>query len=202
MQVAAAIIAGGGARRLGGVAKPFVAVDGRPIVDRQLEVLRPLFPRILAVLAQDSEAEPWRARGLEILADPVPGAGPLAGVAGALAAVSADDAVVCLAGDLPFPTAALLSALRDRAPAADALVPRVNGRAEPLCARYAARLLPELRARLGDGRLALHALLEETATFWLTGNEVAALDPSGAAFLNVNTADDLARAEAIARGRG
>ncbi len=95
-------------------------------------------------------------------------------MAAALAAISPDDAVVCLAGDLPFPPPALLSALRDRAPAADALAPRVNGRAEPLCARYAARLLPDVRSRLADGRLALHALLEETKTVWLTATELAA----------------------------
>lgn len=201
MGVAAAIIAGGGARRLGGVAKPFLSVAGRTIADRQLDVLRPLFARVLVVVAEPADAEPWLARGLETVVDPIRGAGPLAGVAAALAAISSGEAAVCLAGDLPFPSAGLLTALRDREPGADAVAPRVDGRAEPLFARYAARLLPEVQARLRQRRLALHALLEETATTWLAGNELAALDPSGVAFLNVNTPEDLKRAEAIARSR-
>ena len=37
MKVAAAIIAGGEARRLGGIAKGTLVVQGRRIIDRQLE---------------------------------------------------------------------------------------------------------------------------------------------------------------------
>src|SRR6185312_10060106 len=170
MQVAAAIIAGGRARRLGGVAKPFLRVGGRTIAERQLAVLRPLFTRVLAV------------------------------VAAALGAVPADGAVVCVAGDLPFLSPAILAALRDADPDALAAMPRVGERAEPLCARYAARLLPEVQARLSSGRLALHQLAEEMgATAWIEGAALAQLDAGGRAFLNVNTPEDLARAEVLVR---
>jgi molybdopterin-guanine dinucleotide biosynthesis protein A len=194
--VAAAIIAGGPARRLGGVQKPLIEIDGQAIADRQLAVLRPLYPRIFAVA---NDAAPWRARGVEVVADRVAGAGPLAGLAVALAAARDAEAIVCIAGDLPFLAPALLTALRDHAPEAVALAPRPDGRAEPLCARYAASLAAEAEARLGSGRLALHELLEESATSWLTGAELAALDPGGVSFVNVNTPDDLRRAEEIAR---
>jgi molybdenum cofactor guanylyltransferase len=97
--VAAAIIAGGPARRLGGATKPLLEIGGQAVADRQLAVLRPLFPRLLVVA---NEPAPWRARGVEVVADRVAGAGPLAGLSAALAAAGDAEAVVCLAGDLPF----------------------------------------------------------------------------------------------------
>ncbi|MFL5306106.1 MAG: molybdenum cofactor guanylyltransferase [Polyangia bacterium] len=200
MTVAAAIIAGGRARRLGGRVKPFVEVAGIAIADRQLAVLRPLFARVIAVVADAADAAPWQDRGVETVTDAVPGAGPMAGVGAALGA-AAPGGVVCLAGDLPFLSPALLAALRDVAPEADAVAPRAGGHVEPLCARYGARCLPPLQSRLAGGRLALHAFLEELdRTVWLEGDALAALDPGGRSFLNVNTPDDLARAELIARG--
>ncbi len=200
MEVAAAIIAGGRARRLGGVPKPFLRVDGRTIAERQLAVLRPLFGRLWAVVAEPGDAAPWDELGVPALTDAVSGAGPLGGVAAALAAVPPEAFVVCVAGDLPFLSPDLLAALRDAPPDAPAVAPRVAGRAEPLCARYAARLLPDIRARLAGGRLALHRLLEEAERpVWLEGPALAALDRAGQAFFNVNTPEDLTRAEALAR---
>ncbi|HVV16983.1 MAG TPA: molybdenum cofactor guanylyltransferase [Polyangia bacterium] len=202
MTVAAAIIAGGRARRLGGLVKPFLEVGGTAIADRQLAVLRPLFERVIAVVADAGDAAPWITRGVETVSDAVPGAGPMAGVAAALTA-AAPGGVVCVAGDLPFLSGALLAAVRDRDPDADAVAPRTGGHAEPLCARYGASCLPALRSRLAGGRLALHAVLEEAGrTVWIEGDALAALDPGGRSFLNVNTAEDLARADLMARGVG
>ncbi len=199
MDVAAAIIAGGRARRLGGVAKPFLTVGSRTVADRQLAILRPVFGRVLAVVAEAADAAAWNMLGVEAVVDGVSGAGPLAGVAAALGAVG-PGAVVCVAGDMPFLSAALLQALRDGAPAADALVPRRRGRAEPLCARYSARLFQEVEARLAARRLALHALLEESpGTVWLDDGPLAELGAGDQAFFNLNDPEDLVRAEALAR---
>jgi molybdopterin-guanine dinucleotide biosynthesis protein A len=202
MQVAAAIIAGGRARRLGGIAKPFLIVGSQTVADRQLAVLRPIFTRVLVVVAEAADAAAWGMLGVEAVTDRVQGAGPLAGVAAALAAAGGD-AVVCVAGDMPFLSPELLRALRERAPEAGTLAPRRHGRAEPLCARYATRLLPEVEARLAGGRLALHAALEESpGTVWVDDGELAELGVGDEAFFNLNGPDDLARAEALARSHG
>jgi molybdopterin-guanine dinucleotide biosynthesis protein A len=195
-KVAAAIIAGGPARRLGSAVKPLLEIGGRAVADRQLAVLRPLFKRVFAVA---NDPAPWAARDVEVVGDRVVGAGPLAGLAAALAAAEDADAIVCVAGDMPFLVPALLTALRDGAPDAPALAPRPGGRAEPLCARYSATLRAEVEARLGDGRLALHDLLRESGAVWLTDADLGALDPGRLSFRNVNTPDDLRRAEEIAR---
>jgi molybdenum cofactor guanylyltransferase len=195
-RVAAAIIAGGPARRLGGAVKPLIEIGGRAVADRQLDVLRPLYERVFAVA---NDPAPWAVRHVEVVGDRVMGAGPLAGVAAALSAAGDAEAVVCVAGDLPFLVPALLAALRDGAPDAPALAPRPGGRAEPLCARYSAALRADVEARLADGRLALHELLGESGTVWLTDADLGALDPGRLSFVNLNTPDDLRRAEEIAR---
>lgn len=195
-QIVAAIVAGGPARRLGGAAKPFLSVGGRTIAERQLELLRATFGRVVAIA---NEPAPWAALNVPVFPDRVVGAGPLGGIDAALAAAADADAVVCVAGDLPFLSPALLAALRDRLPEADAVAPRPGGRAEPLCARYARRLLPVVQARLSAGDYAVHGLLEAVAVDWIDDGELAVLAPEGRSFVNVNTPDELRRAEELAQ---
>jgi molybdopterin-guanine dinucleotide biosynthesis protein A len=193
--VAAAIIAGGAATRLGGVPKSTLVVEGRSIAERLLETLRACFPRVLVVA---NDPSPWQALGVETVPDVHRGAGPLAGVHAALAATSAHAGVVCVAGDMPFVAPALLAVLRDHAPEAAALVPRVGGRPEPLLARWGHACLPIVDARLAAGQRAVHAAFDAIATTWLDEPALRAVDPDLRSFTNVNTPDDLRRA----RGEG
>ena len=62
-RVAAAIIAGGPAKRLGGAQKSFLEVGGRAIAARQLEVLRSLFEPVVAIAHYPA---PWGATGIAV----------------------------------------------------------------------------------------------------------------------------------------
>lgn len=191
--VAAAILAGGRARRLGGAIKPLLVVEGRRILDRQLDVLRPLFETIVLVAN-----EPAFFAGLDlgfdlpIIPDRVgPGHGPLGGIDAALAFLRPPvESVVCVAGDMPFLQPAVLRALRD-APAAVAVVPRLAGRPEPLCARYDLAFAPIVAEAIAAGRLAVHAALEGLEVAFLDEPALRTLDPTLRTFVNVNTAADL-----------
>jgi molybdenum cofactor guanylyltransferase len=190
--VAAAIIAGGGATRLHGLAKPALVVAGRSIAERLLEALRATFPRVLVVA---NHPAPWAGLGVEIVPDGVAhrGAGPLAGVHAALVATTAHAGVVCVAGDMPFVAPALLALLRDHAPEADAVVPRLAGRPEPLLARWGAACLPVIAARLAAGERAVHATFDVLRTTWIDDAALRAVDPDLGSFTNVNTPEDLRR---------
>lgn len=189
--VAGAIVAGGLATRLGGVAKSSLVVGGRSIAERQLEALRATFPRVLVVA---NDAAPWAGLGVEVVADHFAGAGPLAGVHAALAATAAHEGVVCVAGDMPYVAPGLLALLRDHAPGAPAVVPRVAGRPEPLLARWGRDALPVVEARLTAGERAVHAVFAALATAWLDEPALRAVDPTLRSFANVNTPEDLRRA--------
>jgi molybdopterin-guanine dinucleotide biosynthesis protein A len=196
MSVAAAILAGGGGTRMGqggaGVVKGLLVVGGERIIDRQLAVLRPRFADLL-IAANDPA--PWEGLGVRVVADRAPPTrGPIAGLDAILAALPGTiDAVVCVAGDMPFLSAALLEHLRDSAPGAAALVPRVAGRPEPLLARYARSLAPMVADQMAGGRYAMVDLLARlgAGAVWIDEPELRALDPELRSTVNVNTPQDL-----------
>lgn len=190
--VAAAIIAGGGATRLGGQAKPALLVGGRSIAERLLEALRATFPRVLVVA---NDPEPWAGLGVAVTPDVHRGAGPLAGIHAALVATAGHVGVVCVAGDMPFVAPPLLALLRDHARGADAVVPRLGGRPEPLLARWGRACLPVIEARLAAGERAVHGACEAVRTTWLDEAALRAVDPDLRSFTNVNTPEELRRAQ-------
>jgi molybdopterin-guanine dinucleotide biosynthesis protein A len=95
--------------------------------------------------------------------------------------------------DLPFLDAALVTALRDAEPAAEAVVARLDGKAQPLAARYARSILPKVQRRLSRDQLRMLDLVGALDPRWI---DFAA---DTRALFNVNTPADLARAEELAQ---
>jgi len=187
MITAAAILAGGRGKRLGGTLKGLVRIGGEPIVQRQLRVLGPLVDERLIV---SRDTTPYASCDARLVVDLHPGVGPLAGLEAALEATTAESLLV-FACDLPFLDAALVTALRD-APAAEAVVARLDGKAQPLAARYARSVLPRVQRRLSRDKLRLLDLVAELDPQWIDF-------PAGTrALFNVNTPADVARAEELA----
>lgn len=188
-EVAAAILAGGAARRLGGRVKPLIAIAGRSVLDRQLDVLA---PRVAAIAISSNDAAPFRDRGLPVIPDRRPGLGPLAGIAAALAWCPAPYLLV-VAGDMPYIEAGVVELLLARRGGADAVVPFVAGLPEPLFAVYARACLPVIEQRLAAGRLAAGglALDPELSVRRVDEPALRAVDPRLRSFTNVNTAADL-----------
>lgn len=175
--------------------KARVPVAGVAAATRVARALAPLCDELLLV---GGEA-PADAPGRRV----IDGEGPRCALRGLVAALAAAEAprVLVVATDLPLVTERLLAGLL-AAPPADAVVPRADGYAQPLCALYdrAAALAPA-RAALAGGRLALRAVLDGLRVAWVEGPALAALDPDGTALRNVNTPEDLAAAEALLRLR-
>lgn len=204
--VAAAILAGGQGRRLGGVNKSLLVVDGQRIIDRQLAVLRPLFERVVVVVAPGPPPD-HDLPGVAVIQDRRgPQLGPLAGLDAALAWLPEPcESLVCVAADMPSLSPSLLAYLRDAPPhTAQAVVPRLrNGgqpRAQPLCARYHRSIAAAVAQQLDSGRRAMHALLADVASVcgpgavvWIDDHPLKLLDPTLATFRNINKPDDLHR---------
>lgn len=141
---AAMVLAGGAARRMGGVAKPLLPVGGVPMLRRVLGAVADARP--LVVVGPPELAAELPPGALLTREDP-PGGGPVAaiaaGAAGLPSAVDADRVLV-VAADLPFLTrdavAALLAVDADVVMFTDA-----DGRRQHLCAAWR---LDALRAAL------------------------------------------------------
>lgn len=152
--VAAAILAGGTARRFGGRDKSRLVVRGRSIIVRQMEVLQRVAAQIFIVA---NDAERFADLGLDVHPDIVPGAGAIAGLHTALE-VSPADRVVVVACDMPFLDAAVLNRLVDLAADADAAWVRSADGPEPLLACYRRQARLAVRQAIDGGRLKLAEL--------------------------------------------
>ncbi|MFF5177137.1 molybdenum cofactor guanylyltransferase [Micromonospora sp. NPDC000316] len=103
---AAVVLAGGAARRMGGVDKTALAVGGRSMRDRVLAAVTDAAPRMLVGPADVVPA------GVLVTREDPPGGGPVAATAAGLALLDPDTAVVALlAADLPLLTRAAVGEL-------------------------------------------------------------------------------------------
>ena len=197
----AVVLAGGRGRRLGGRHKALLQLGDGPIIDRQLVLLRRV-ARNVAIVANDRDH--YRGFGVPVWRDAEPGLGPLGGILTALTRAAGAPALV-VAGDMPFLTASFLSHLveagRD-AGAIDIVIPRSDDGYQPLCALYQPRCLATVRRQIAAGALKLTDLLPALRVREIGAAELAAFDPQGTLFFNINTAEDYARGQAlVAAGR-
>ena len=141
-------------------------------------------------------------RGARIVRDVFPGAGSLGGIYSGVLAAGRGPSFVAGA-DMPFLDLGLVGHLVDRLGSADAVVPIVSGRPEPLHAVYSRSVLGPAKTLIEAGRLKIAGLFEARAVVWVHEHELRAIDPELASFRNLNTPADYHRARGdLARVRG
>jgi molybdopterin-guanine dinucleotide biosynthesis protein A len=198
LTVAGAILAGGGATRFGGAPKGLERVGGERIVDRLAGILNATLGAPPLLVANAADAESWNT-GLRIVRDVLPGSGALSGFHAALSA--AGTAVMCVAWDMPFVTAPLVAAIVEQLDVADVSIPASDGRrgVEPLCAAYGPACLGAIEARIRSGDHRAIAFHPDVEVSIIPLDRVRAFGDPDQLFFNVNTADDLTRAEELWR---
>jgi len=147
------LLTGGRSRRMG-VDKALLVVDGETLAVRA--------GRRLAAVCEPTLELGDGASGLDHVRESPAGAGPLAALATAGATLRArgfTGPVLVLAVDLPSVEEPLLRWLRDR-PGSSTVVPRVDGRLQPVCARYGADALLAAESLVVAGVRALHELFD------------------------------------------
>ena len=182
------VLAGGRGRRMGGVDKGLVLLDGEPMIARVLARLAPQVGDVLINCNQNLDR--YRAFGHPVVADDVGGyAGPLAGLHAGMSR-AASPLVVTVPCDSPFLPLDLVARLRHGLDAADAqlAVAHTFEQPHPVFALARRDVLAHLASFLEAGGRKIDAWY---AT--LTVAEVA-FDDEADAFRNINTADELASA--------
>jgi molybdopterin-guanine dinucleotide biosynthesis protein A len=192
-------VAGGAATRYGGAPKGLLPVGGRRILDRVVESLERATGRPPVLIANAPEASEWRP-DLPVYRDAVPGHGALSGI---LTAVEAVGPALCVAWDMPFVPAALLAELAALLEGADAALPESDSRRglEPLCAAYGTACGPAIRAAIARGDVRAIGFHAAVRLARLARADVLQYGDPGVVFFNVNSPDDLARAEVLCRTR-
>jgi molybdopterin-guanine dinucleotide biosynthesis protein A len=180
-----AILTGGHARRFGGQDKSRVLVDGRTILARQIDVLRPCVGRLLLV-GRQRPAE----SGLEMVTDRLPDLGPLGGLEAALAAVW-PNAVLLVACDLPYLTTPFLAHLVSLLDGVDAVVPHTERGYHPLCAVYAQSCGATVRRRLETRSLRMRDLVADLRVRTVDTGELSRFGNPRDLLTNINSRADL-----------
>ena len=192
--VAGLVLAGGEARRMGGEAKAFVPLAGRPMVDYVLQrITAQVHPCWLAVGQGDAR---FARYALPMFEDRDPQArGPLAGLQAGLEQLQAQGLswLVLSPCDAPFLPLDLVERLLDDVQDGDrVLLPALDDQPHPTFSAWHVETLEAVRTALatrgGAGLMAVLRSLPHREITWNDGS-----DPSP--FFNVNTPAELASAE-------
>ena len=194
----AAILAGGGATRFGGKPKGLEVIGGERILDRLVRVMSSALGEPPLLVANAPDAGSWRP-DLRTVADVRPDSGSLGGIYTAVVETPAP--VVCVAWDMPFVSESLIRALAAGLEQSDAVLPQSDGRrgVEPLCAAYGPACRDAILSSLTAGDLRAIGFHHRIKVGILPLEQVRALADPDLLFFNVNTADDLAKADQLWR---
>lgn len=191
--IVVAVLAGGEGSRIGG-SKPLVRLGGRTLIERALKRASEWSSTsIVAVRSPEQLGEfqlPWisDAAGID---------GPLAGLAAALewACRQGGKDLLTIPCDMPFLPDDLADRLLDEAGDLAAAVASSGGELHPVCSLWRNSAIYEFPRYCASGRRSLKGFAEHVgfvAVEWST----APFDP----FFNINSAADLAAAEAMLDG--
>jgi molybdopterin-guanine dinucleotide biosynthesis protein A len=199
--VRGAVLAGGAASRYGGRPKGLMEVGGRRILDRVVDAVAAATGAPPLLIANAPDAPAWR-RDLHTVADARPGLGSLGGIYTAVTA--GPGPVLAVAWDMPFVTAELLAALVDGSAGWDVFLPESDGRrgVEPLCAVYGPACGAAIERQIATGDLKAIGFHAHVRAGRLGLERVREFGDPADLFFNVNTPDELERAEAAWRRRG
>jgi molybdopterin-guanine dinucleotide biosynthesis protein A len=194
------ILAGGLARRMGGGDKGLRVIDGRSILERVAEQLRPQ----CAGLILNANGDPGRfvALGLPVVADSLPDfPGPLAGVLAGMDWVAERRPgtawIATVAGDTPFVPRDFVGRLHAARAAADAKLASASSgrRTHPVNGLWSLTLREELRDSLARGERKVGRWTAEHGAVLAEWSD----DPDP--FFNINAPEDLEEARRLAAAR-
>ncbi len=204
MEAAIVLLAGGLGSRLG-TNKPLQKVAGKPLISRVVERVSGLSDELLTVIARDAHATDYANAipdFVRVTNDDREGKSPLIGIVTAFRIIKSDYAVV-LTCDIPFVDPRVIRMLMDRASSMEAVVPKwKTGHLEPLQSVYQRdSMLQKSEAALAEGSLSPVTAIKKLAkvVYISIEDEVGALDPDLRTFFNINTKEDLAKADMILR---
>jgi molybdopterin-guanine dinucleotide biosynthesis protein len=170
--------------------KRLLRLAGATLLERNLDVLRGLFPTVGLSLKDATRIPTSLPAGVEVVADVVTGS-PLAGIASVLAHYAAP--VFVLAADVAFADRDAVARVVQAFDGVDVALPIVGDHLEPLHAVYGTGCLPHIDRLLQRGGHSILDLLPEIRVA-----EVPFADTRP--FFNVNTPQDWEQAQRLAAG--
>ncbi|MBI5933887.1 MAG: molybdenum cofactor guanylyltransferase [Chloroflexi bacterium] len=191
------IQAGGKSERMG-EDKALKTFLGRPLIQQALDRLAPLADEIIVTTNRPAD---YAFLGPRLVSDLAPGRGALGGLYTAVAS-AAHPIVGVVACDMPFASKALFETATRLLvqEEADVVIAKTEDGYEPFHAVYRrGTCVPAIKAALDADLWKVIAWFPSVKVRELTRDEIVAADPSGLCFWNVNTPEEFASAERLAR---
>lgn len=186
------ILSGGLNTRFDGENKAFISVGGRRIIDRLLDVFSDLFDEIILVTNHPELFLQW---DLTIVTDIIDLRSSLTGIHTGLF-YSNNPYAFFSACDTPFLKKELVEILvKQIEQKIDIIMPETAAGFEPLCAIYSKRCLKPAEDHLKANKVKIQWAFRSNRIKNIPENQLRTVDPELRSFLNINTPEDLVRAE-------
>jgi len=189
--IACAVLTGGKNTRMSGRNKAYLLIDGIPIIQRTIDLLKGIFKDIILVTNSPDDYRQYEG-GCLIVTDIIRDVGPLGGIHAALSGVS-QDAVFFVACDMPFLHNGIIRRQIEyfQRVRCDAVIPKIGDSIEPLHGIYSTALIDKIERYVNESSdYPVRGFLDtiDTAYFELPDEE-----DSRRVFSNINTAQDWER---------
>ena len=193
------ILAGGESKRLNSVEKSNLLVGNKRIIERMMTVFEKLFSEIILVSNHPTTYLEWNAI---VVKDIYTKRSSLTGVHSGLFYTRTDHAFIA-ACDTPFLKMDLIKTIVQHADRGiDVVLPRTVNGVEPLCAVYSRRCLQTVQNSLERNNLKISNLFSKLKVKEIPEAVLRKTDPGLVSFFNINTPDDLEKANRMINENG
>jgi molybdopterin-guanine dinucleotide biosynthesis protein A len=183
------ILAGGENRRMPAI-KGLLEINGKRIIESDIELFAGLFTRIFV---STNNPEWYFYLGVSMAGDVIGQRGPMAGIFSTLINPGVSEVFVA-ACDMPFIDVSLVRYIIGRWENIwDAAIPVFNAEPQPLLGIYSKRIAERMEESIKSGKKSLRDFLKRINVLYIREDEVRKIDAEGRSFVNINTMEDLER---------
>jgi molybdopterin-guanine dinucleotide biosynthesis protein A len=191
--VSIAIQAGGRSSRIS-QDKALIPLGGKRLIEHVIDRLLDLSDDLFITTNQLKALEDLNLR---LIPDEIPGQGAIFGLQTALKAARHEH-VLIVACDMPFIQRKLVEYLLSLIDHADVIIPELGGNYEPMLAVYrSSTCLPALERVLGEHKKRMISFFPFVNVMPVKAERINQLDPDHLSFFNINTTEDILKAERI-----
>lgn len=190
----AIILAGGASSRMG-FDKAFLEWEGAPLIERQINLLKGIFEKIIIAINNTGKAIRYKEilneyKNIGLVSDIIASSGPLSGIHSGLIASDCfyNFVVAC---DMPFLNEPLIRHMLENKAGYDAIIPKVNRKLHPLFGIYAKKCILPIEKMLKAGNFKVSDLFSKIKTKYITKQMIKEFDERFLSLSNINSKDDV-----------
>jgi len=185
-RITGVILSGGKSIRMG-ENKPFIEIEGMPIISRIHTLFKGLFEEVIIVTNQK---ELYKMFDAKIYSDIFPSCGVAGGLYSGLF-FSSFRYSFCVASDMPFLQKSVIEYLIKNIGDYDVVVPRTIDGLQPLHAVYSKNCLEPIKKIIDNKSYRIIDFYKKVRTKIIDEAKFISLDPRRESFININTPEEL-----------